>query len=366
MLLAELIREKTKKHGPVSFRDFMEMSLYHPGSGYYSSDRERIGRSGDFYTSPHLTVLFGEMVARQLEEMWHLSGKKEFTVVEYGAGTGALCRDILRALRSNREFYDRLDYCIIEKSAAMREKEKSILPEKVRWLESIRELTPFTGCILSNELLDNFSVHQVVMEAELMEIFVDYKDGFSELLRPADPALKDYLEQLAVELPRGYRTEINLEAIAWIREVSAGLKKGFVLTIDYGYPSSGLYSEGRHSGTLVCYHKHQVGYSPYSHIGEQDITAHVNFSALHHWGLRSGLEYCGFTNQAHFLRGLGLAAHIREMEESSQAGPVSEKEKAFLMQTLLLDMGARFKILIQQKGMHRPYLSGLRFSQQLV
>lgn len=372
MSLAALIIEKIKDEGPVSFRDFMEMSLYHPGSGYYCADREKIGKGGDFYTSPYLSSLFGDMIARQLEEMWFLTGKKVFSIVEYGAGTGLLCRDILSALRTKGEFFEKLHYYIIEKSEAMREKERSILAsagllEKVSWLENIRDLPPITGCVLSNELLDNFSVHQVVMEDALMEVYVDYNHnaGFVELTRPACGALHDYLAELGVSLPGGFRTEINLEAIDWIREVSQALEKGFVLTIDYGYSSSDLYKENRNTGTLVCYHRHRVNYSPYDHIGEQDITAHVNFSALHHWGALSGLQTCGFTNQSHFLRGLGLAGHIRLWEERQGAIPLSEEEKAWLLKTLLMDMGSRFKILIQQKGLHRPWLSGLRFSDPL-
>jgi SAM-dependent MidA family methyltransferase len=369
MSLAEIIIGKIRDQGPVSFHDFMEMSLYHPGSGYYQADREKVGKSGDFYTCPYLTSLFADMVARQLEEMWMQTGKGEFALVEYGAGTGALCRDILRALEPNKELYDRLHYYIIEKSKAMREKERSVLgewlPEKVRWVENIRDIPPITGCVLSNELLDNFSVHQVVMEDELMEVYVDYSDGFAELLRPAGQELKDYLDELQVTLPRGFRTEINLEAISWIKEIAKALEKGFVLTIDYGYPSSAFYNERRNSGTLVCYHQHKVNYNPYDHIGEQDITAHVNFSALGRWGTRYGLQICGFTNQAHFMRALGLAGHIRQLEEKQGATKVSEEEKAFLVQTLLMDMGSRFRILIQQKGMYRPYLSGLRFSEKL-
>jgi SAM-dependent MidA family methyltransferase len=374
MSLAELIIGKIREEGPVSFRDFMEISLYHPGSGYYHTDREKIGKSGDFYTSPYLGSLFGDMIARQLEEMWIQTGKTAFALVEYGAGTGFLCRDILRALRPNSELYDRLHYYIIEKSAFMREKERSILQdaggsgllEKVSWLENIGDIPPVTGCILSNELIDNFSVHRVVMEDQLMEVFVDYDGSFTELLRPAGQALKDYLDELQVALPGGFRTEINLEATTWIKEISQALKKGFVLTIDYGYPSSDLYNRDRHSGTLACYHRHHVNDCPYDHIGEQDITAHVNFSALQHWGRRYGLQTCGFTNQAHFMRALGLAGHIRQLEERQGAAAMGETEKAFLIKTLLMDMGSRFKILVQQKGMQRPWLSGLRFSAQLV
>lgn len=358
MSLAEIIIQKIQANGPVSFRDFMEMALYYPGSGYYTSDGDKIGEKGDYYTSPCYTPLFGQMIARQLEEMWNELDEQDFTIVEYGAGTGILCRDILDELKNNTRLYDKLNYCIIEKSGAMREKEKKIVGNKVSWYDNILAIPPFTGCILSNELVDNFPVHQVVMTDELMEIFVGYENGFVEILQPASPALKDYLAQLNVALPKGFRTEINLEAIQWISEMAATIKKGFVLTIDYGYPSSGLYRESRNLGTLVCYHKHQVNYCPYDNIGHQDITTHVNFSALHHWGLKNGLEYSGFTNQAYFLLGLGFASQARTGKVAGEAMQV--------LHTFLLDMGSKLKVLIQQKGISQPKLSGLQFCQRLA
>jgi len=350
----------------MSFHDFMEMALYYPGLGYYTSEQDKIGVKGDFYTSPHFTSLFGEMIARQLEEMWHFSGRDEFTIVECGAGTGALCRDVLSQLKNNKELYRRLNYCIIEKSEAMRKKEKAILFEKVNWYDSIEDIPRFTGCVISNELLDNFSVHQVVMKDELMEVFVDHKNGFVESLRPASAALKEYIAQLNVELPYGFRTEINLEAIKWLGEISATLEKGFVMTIDYGSSSSELYRENRSKGTLVCYNKHRINDNPYWNIGNQDITAHVNFSALRHWGSMSGLEYCGYTDQANFLHSLGIVEHLRQKERSGRHANAGIINNAFLVHTLLTDMGNKFKVLIQQKGIPQPSLSGLRFSSQTV
>src|SRR5215212_8797130 len=126
MSLTEIIIQKISSEGPISFRDFMEMALYYPGQGYYTSSREKIGKQGDYYTSSFLTSLFGQLIAKQFEEMWLLTGRKEFTVVEYGAGTGRLCNDILNALKNNQELYDNLHYCIIERSDAMREKQKAI------------------------------------------------------------------------------------------------------------------------------------------------------------------------------------------------------------------------------------------------
>ena len=177
MSLSGIIIEKIRQHGPISFRDFMEMALYYPGLGYYTSAKEKIGKSGDYYTSPNLTAAFGEMLGRQIEEMWRILGKKEFTVVEMGAGTGLLSSDVLSHLKKNQELYNCLNYCIVEKSPAMREEQKNALAEKATRHDSIQELSGISGCIFSNELLDAFPVHIVVMEKdELMEVFVDH-DG---------------------------------------------------------------------------------------------------------------------------------------------------------------------------------------------
>ena len=236
--LSHIIIQKIRENGPLSFRDFMEMALYYPGLGYYTSGQNNIGKGGDYLTSPWLTSVFGDMLAKQLEEMWHILGKKDFTVVEYGGGNGRLCHHIIQQLKNNNDLYENFQYRIIEKKGRIPESEKWIIPGKLSWHESIHELAPINGCILSNELVDNFSIYQVVMQDELMEVYVDYKDGFIELLQPASPELKDYLRQLQVELPKGYRTEINLQAIDWIKDIATVLQKGFVLTIDYGYPSA--------------------------------------------------------------------------------------------------------------------------------
>jgi SAM-dependent MidA family methyltransferase len=365
MSLAQIIIDRIRREGPISFHDFMEMSLYHPEYGYYSTSGDRVGKGGDFYTSPYVSSLFGEMIARQIEEMWHWLGEQPFSIVEYGAGTGLLCRDILHSLKRNRALYNDLHYHIIERSEAMRRRERQLLPEKVSWHEDITDISPVTGCVLSNELIDNFAIHRVVMEGELMEVFVDYDDGFRECLRPASRLLKDYFRELKVELPRGFRTEINLQATEWIRRIATALKKGFVLTIDYGFPSGALYDRRRSGGTLVCYHRHKVNVSPYSHIGQQDITTHVNFSALCHWGNNVGLEVGGYTNQASFLQGLGLVPYLKEMEEKGEMEQMSSREKLSLIRTLLMDMGNKFNVLIQYKGLRKPLLSGMRFPQPL-
>jgi len=360
MHLRDLIIQKIRQEGPLSFHDFMDMCLYYPGLGYYTSGVEKQGQEGDYYTSPLLSPVFGKMIAQQLEEMWSLSGEKEFTVVEFGAGNGTLCRDILNNLKKKKKLYSQLSYCIVEKSTGLSKKESLCLAHKnVIWHDSARTLPAITGCVLSNELVDNFPVYRVIMQDELMEVFVDYNKEFVELLKPARQALTDYLAELKIHLPKGYRTEINLDATRWIREIALMLKKGYVLTIDYGYPSDELYAGYRNRGTLVCYHKHRINFDPYLNIGEQDITTHVNFSALCLWGFKYGLEYCGFRDQGHFLQALGFRESIQKAKAPANHYLNYLKEE-FLEETLLMDMGHRLKVLIQQKEMPKYELMGLK------
>lgn len=359
MTLPSIIIQKIKKHGPISFCDFMEMALYYPELGYYTSSREKIGAKGDYYTSSNLGSAFGEMLGKQIEEMWRVLGEKEFTVVEMGGGLGHLSGDVLSYLKKNQELYRDLNYCIVEKSPSLLNEQKNRLgAEKISWYDSITGPGEITGCIFSNELPDAFPVHVVVMTDELMEVFVDYENGFIEVLRPATGELKNYLEELKIKLPFGYRTEININAIKWIQEIGSTLKRGFVMTIDYGYPSDELYQEYRNRGTLMCYYKHSVNENPFEHIGEQDMTTHVNFSALYQWGLKNGLDLCGFTDQAHFLMGLGIDEYLKNLQEKD---PANYYRKMLPVKTLLMDMGETFKILIQKKRVGQFELSGLKF-----
>ena len=364
MFLPEIIIEKIRKDGPISFHDFMEMALYYPDYGYYTSCENRIGKHGDYYTSPCITSLFGQMLARQIEEIWHLLKPQKFFIVEYGAGRGLLCMDIINELKNNESLYNCFQYCIIEKRPVPAN-QISLMNDRISWHQSINEIGEFTGCILSNELIDNFPVHQVVMENELTEVFVDYKNGFVEQLYPASEPLKTYLKELEIVLPKGFRTEINLKAVEWITEITAALNKGFVITIDYGFPSAELYSSKRSAGTLVCYHKHCINFCPYINIGEQDITTHVNFSALKYWGLKNELNPCGFTNQSSFLLSLGLCDQLRKTERAMNGQTADDLQKAWLLQKFLMDMGQKFKVLIQNKQMEYSHLSGLQFSQRL-
>ncbi|MEW6469586.1 MAG: SAM-dependent methyltransferase [Bacteroidota bacterium] len=361
MTLSDIIKEHIREKGPIPFRDYMEMALYYPSLGYYTSSRNKIGTDGDYYTSAELSPLFGELVGKQLEEMWTLLGREDFTVVECGAGKGTLCRDILGYLKNNSAMYRRLKYCIVERSPVTLAHERSLPGAEVCRYGSLSELPPFTGCVLSNELIDNFSVHRVVMNKELMEVYVDHQDAFTEVLRPASGQLKEYLAELNISLPEGAQTEINLQALEWLRDISAVLKKGFVLTIDYGYSAPEMKRYAGRQGTLLCYHRHRISDRLYESIGEQDITAHVNFSALRHWGDRNGLSCCGYTDQARFLLALGLTDCLRR--EEARAGSLKAATTLRMIHTLLVDMGGKFKVFAQQKGVSPAAgLSGMQFA----
>jgi SAM-dependent MidA family methyltransferase len=364
MSLTEIIIERIRKDGPISFYNFMEMALYYPEYGYYTSRKNRIGKNGDYYTSPYATSLFGKMLTKQIEQIWQLLKPKDFVIVEYGGGTALLGNDIILAVQKNKELYDSLQYHIIEKS--LQTEIEPSLNEKLYWHHSIDELPNIEGCILSNEAVDNFPVHLVEMRDDLMEIFIEYKNGFVEELRPATEPLKQYFEELHVQLPKEFRTEINLDAVNWISKMSSVLKKGFVITIDYGYSSSEIYSNKRCEGTLICYHKHHINFCPLINIGEQDITTHVNFSALQHWGTKNGLQFCGFTTQSNFLLSLGLCDYLRETEKTETNLFKEVQQKSWLLNTFIMEMGQKLKVLVQSKGMKFAELSGLQISQQLM
>ncbi|MES2431879.1 MAG: SAM-dependent methyltransferase [Bacteroidota bacterium] len=365
MELSEIIKKRIHDSGPISFHDFMEMALYYPELGYYTSSTNKLGINGDYYTSPYLTNLFGRMLGKQIEEMWFILDKQPFSIIEYGGGNGNLCTDILVSLKNNPPLYDQLTYYIIEKSPLIKQAAKK-LSDKVIIVDSAKDIPITSGCVLSNELIDNFPIHNVVMENELKEVFVTTENGkFIEILKPAAESLKNYFKKLGIKLPKGFRTEVNLDIMEWMNEISSILKRGFVLTVDYGYRSLELYNITRKEGTLICYHKHTTNQCPYENIGQQDITAHVNFSALAQIGQEKGFENCGYSTQTDFLLSLGLVNHLKEIETKEKDLSVIESNIAMLY-TLLMDIGKKFKVLIQKKDINVSFLSGMRFSQQLT
>jgi len=373
--LEQKIIERIRREGPITFETFMEMALYEPGLGYYASHKAMIGKEGDFYTSPHLHPAFGAMMGIQIEEMWQLMVSTRsrlpeedgFHIVEIGAGEGYLCKDILDYL-TKRDCFDSIIYVIVERNPSMRHKQERLLEgflHKVMWCGSLQEVGKVKGCILSNELLDAFPVHIIEMEEEAKEIYVSV-DGDRLVETEGDVstrAIADYLNEFSIELTQGYRTEINLRIKEWLRSVDEILSEGFILTIDYGYPAREYYSEERNRGTLLCYHGHQVVENPFRNIGEQDITAHVNFSSVKKWGEALGLKTLGFCHQGAFLISLGILEMVKDQYENSPDYPFEvAKIKGLILPGT---MGESHKIIVQYKGGKSPELKGFSMKNQV-
>ena len=271
--LREDIVSLINRKGKITFANFMELALYHPKHGYYSSGKEKIGKRGDYYTSSDVHSVFGGLIARQLEQMWRLLGSNRFTVVEIGAGKGWLCHDILNCVRDEYpEFFEKIDYKIVEISRNLIERQSNTLKGlegKVSWeyfSENKFSFGPIEGCFLSNEFVDSLPVHQVIVENScLKEIYVTIKDDmFSEKIDGlSSPVLRDYFDNSKIDLKEGQRAEVNLRMLDWVKNISCYLNRGFVITIDYGHLAEELYSEERRRGTLICYYEHTTSENPY-------------------------------------------------------------------------------------------------------
>lgn len=363
--LETLLLEQMAIDGPLPFSQFMESCLYHPQFGYYMSGQTRIGREGDFFTSSSVHALFGKLISRQLHQMWELLDRpNDFVIAEQGAGAGHLCLDILNALRDDApEFYRSLRYSIVEISAVNRSRQAELLAshlDSVAWCQS-HELAGMVGCFLTNELVDAFPVHCVEMrDGELREVFVaPSESGFGEILQsPSTQDLSAYFDWVGVDLAEGNRAEINLAAPAWLREVAGLLKRGFVLTIDYGYQACDLYAPWRTMGTLMTYHQHHSGENPYIRVGQQDLTAHVDFTALEKAGEEVGLRRLFYGDQCRFLLGLGFVDALLEAQ-SRESDPRRAQALRLTLKNLILPeggMGEIFKVLVQGKGVGTPDL----------
>ncbi|MDD5434242.1 MAG: SAM-dependent methyltransferase [Nitrospira sp.] len=372
----------------------MDLALYYPELGYYSSEKIKLGKKGDYYTSPLVHRIFGELLCKQMAGMWEISAKGDFTIVEMGAGDGTLCCDILNHARKEYPaFYDSIHYIIIEESRGMRKVQREKLrgnhitpplengvenggeggfeaesaENKILWLDYSDPLfnSGINGCFISNELVDAFPVHLVEMTGgELKEVYVGIQSGtFTELLDvPSTPEINKYFERLGIYLEEGQRVEVNLRATDWMKWVAGSLNKGFVITVDYGYPAEELYSSFRKKGTLLCYSKHRIIEDPYVNIGEQDITSHIDFTTLVNTGEGEALHLAGLTDQTHFLFGLGLGQVIQSSALNSPDDTYALEQRLMIKNLIMPGgMGSIFKVLIQYKGFAEiPELAGLK------
>jgi len=355
---SNIIKETTT--GSISFRDFMELALYHPEHGYYSSGIAEVGHKGDFYTSPSLHPIFGAVIACQIEEMWKIMDcPPQFDIVEIGAGIGSLAYDILNSI--SVPFKDTIRYNIIEVNPKSREVlNHNLNPnDRLYIINNLDQLKDIEGCILSNEFIDAQPVHLVEMvDGTLKEIYIDHQ--FKEIYKDCNHEIIDYIREFAPTFPNNYRTEVNLELKSWLASISKIMSNGFVFTIDYGYTAKEFFD--RSCGTLICYHKHTINENPYVNIGIQDITAHVNFSALKKWGEQAGFETVGYCAQGMFLTSMGIDEILEDMEVESPAYKLAvNKVKELVFPT---GMGQSHKVLIQSKGHENAKLRGFSFSNK--
>jgi SAM-dependent MidA family methyltransferase len=365
--LSEILAERIRAGGPISFAEFMLECLYHPTHGYYSRASAR--RFGDYYTSVDVHPIFGRLLARQFAEMWErLGSPRPFLLVESGAGVGRLASHILEfSARTLPEFYAALEYVAVERSAARGAEHAARLATHIaaRRASSAGEIPHAipAGCIFSNELLDALPVHRVVVEhGALREIYVGLDGGqFIEVPgKPSMPALEQYFHEQGITLEEGQQAEVCLEACDWIESVGCTLERGFILTVDYGHEARALYDPHHNRGTLLAYRDHTVSENLLDAPGEQDLTAHVNFTALELWGRKAGLIRTGLVTQSQFLVALGRGNEFADLYEPGNSE--MDKLRARLLLKNLIHpegLGEKFQVLIQHKGIAPPPLTGL-------
>jgi SAM-dependent MidA family methyltransferase len=346
--------------GWIAFHRYMELALYAPDVGYYSSGAQKFGKGGDFITAPELTPLFGRTLAAQVAEIMRMSYP---VVIEAGAGSGILAADLLREL-------ERLDclpetYGIFEISAQLRARQRQTLAaldqkllSRVEWLDVPPEA--FSGVLVGNEVLDAIAPHLIVVrEGELFERGVARSEAgtFGWADRPARGAVLEAARKLPLPKMDGgeYVTEINLAAAAWVADWASRLQRGALLLFDYGYPRDEYYLPSRSRGTLMCHYRHRAHEAPFLWPGLNDMTSSVDFTAMAEAGFDAGLDVLGYTSQGQFLLNCGL---IERIEESGDAGSAAYVRASTAAQKLTLpaEMGELFKALALGRGIDAPLM----------
>jgi SAM-dependent MidA family methyltransferase len=328
--------------GWITFADYMQLALHEPGLGYYASGAQKLGPGGDFITAPELGSLFGRTLARQIRAL------APERILEFGAGSGALAETLMAELRC--------EYLILETSAELRERQRARLGARVRFLDALPER--FSGVVLANEVIDAMPVHALAWSAHgVMErgVYFDSRLGWQP--RPARGAVLEAAR--AIEVAPPYESELSLAAPAWVSTLADRLERGVVLIIDYGFPRHEYYHPERSSGTLMCHRRHRAHGDPFRDPGNEDITAHVDFSALAHAAARAGLEVLGYTSQAQFLVNCGITDVLAEanVESALHYAPLAAQAQKLLSPA---EMGELFKVLALGRGAERPLLGFAR------
>jgi len=345
--LAEMIRQRiSQAGGAIPFHEFMQLALHAPGLGYYSAGSRKFGIEGDFITAPEASPLFARCLARAIQPVLERLPQRQ--LLEVGAGSGVMAAGILQELTALHSPPD--SYAILELSADLKQRQAVTLQpfaERVSWQDSLPE--KFSGIVLANELLDAMPVHRVIWhQGELQECYVACdQDRFIWQAGPlSDPRLQPRFDEIVAqlgELPAGYVTEINLTAEDWIKTLGTQLQQGMLLLIDYGFARHEFYHPQRRQGTLMCHYRHRAHDDPLVLVGLQDITAHVDFTAMADSALEAGLQVAGYTTQAHFLLGSGLT----ELVAKTGGDTAQQLELANQIKRLTLpqEMGELFKVM---------------------
>ncbi len=364
--LIQTIRQEIEtRGGAVPFDRYMEMVLYAPGLGYYSAGARKFGAAGDFVTAPEISPVFGRCLARQARQVLGSLGGGD--LLEFGAGTGALAADLLVELEALGSLPER--YLILDVSPDLQQRQRETvadriphLAERITWLQGAPP-EGFRGLVVANELLDAMPVHRFRVEPEgISEQYVTWREGRFHLCWqvPQEPELERAVLDLEMELEPGYESEINLRARPWMRQLSHTLEAGAAILIDYGYPRAEYYHPQRRGGTLMCHYRHFAHPDPLVYPGLQDVTAHVDFTALAEAARQADLTVSGYTTQAYFLMGCGLEQVMGSLDPGDSGGYLDLVQGVKRL-TLPMEMGERFKVLALTRGMDQPLVGfGIR------
>ena len=350
------ILQRIRRQGKITFAEFMQLALYWPNGGYYAGPAPS-APAKDYYTAPGAHPAFGALLAVQLFQMWQrLNEPRPFWVVEPGAGSGLLSHDIVAAAAHlPGGFPQALRYlCVDVRTGIGVESGLTVGSETVGRVAALGlPLRPFVGCILSNELLDAFQVHLVQQkDGNLLEVYVaGDEEGLKERLDlPSTGALARRLEELGVRLEEGQRAEVNLALEPWLRDVAASLRRGYLVTIDYGREANELYSRERFLGTLTCYHNQLQTDNPFLHIGLQDLTAQVDFTAVVRLGTGVGLKPVAYLPQGQALANLGIRRMIGGLTALDLSQAQRDANRIGMLDLVRPGGMGDFKMLVQQKA----------------
>lgn len=357
MSILQTLNSLLTQRQAIPFVEFMQLALYAPGHGYYSSGLQKLGRQGDFITAPELTPLFGKALANQCQQV--LMQLESPVLFEFGAGSGALCVAILEHLEKQNCLPE--TYYILEVSANLQHRQRELINQKiphlaqrVTWLERWPQV-PFNGVVIANEVLDAMPVHRFMKTDEaIMESYValDEQQHLVELFKPCEnQRLLDYINNRLSLSNAPYLSEVNLFIDDWILNLNQMLHQGVVFLIDYGFPRHEYYHPDRNQGTLMCHYQHHSHPDPLMHPGEQDITAHVDFTHVAEAGHQAGFHISGFTNQASFLLANGLLSLLNSLDSELE---LVHAKQAIKQLTLPSEMGELFKVIALSKNVDIP------------